>query len=218
MALSGYVSIRRILNSVTFLDRHHIPTLSTLLQDLGQATVLSKFDLTSGFNKITVDPDSRDYTTFLAPKGKFRFVRMPFGLKNVPSHFQRTMDKVLDSVKDCSAVYIDNVIIFSSSWEDHHKDLNHVFQQLKTHDLKAKLSKCSFEKAHIEYLGLMVGSGNVVVQQHRVSALGSYKRSITKRTLRSFLGCAFYYRKFIEGFAKLSSLLTPATSVCPKGG
>ena len=82
----------RALNSVTPLDRHHIPTLSTLLQDLGKSTVLSKRDLTSGFYQITVDPDSRDFTTFLAPRGKFRFVRMPFGLKNAPSHFQRAMD------------------------------------------------------------------------------------------------------------------------------
>ena len=105
----------RTLNSGTPLNRHHA-TLSTLLQDLGQATVLSKMDLTTGFHQITVDPDSRNYTTFLVPKGKFRFVRMPIGFKNTPCYFQRTMDKVLDPVKDCSAVYIDDVIIFSSSW------------------------------------------------------------------------------------------------------
>ena len=136
----------RALNSVTPLDRHHIPTLSTLLQDLGQSTVLSKLDLTLGFHQITVDPDSRDFTTFLAPRGKFRFVGMPVGLKNALTHFQGAMDKVLEPVKDCSAIYIDNVIIFFSSWEAHLKDLAHVFQQLRSSGLKAKLSKFSFGK------------------------------------------------------------------------
>ena len=123
------------------------------------------------------------------------------------------MDKVLEPVKDCSAIYIDDVIIFSSSWEAHLKHLAHVFQQLRSSGLKAKLSKCSFGKAHIEYLGHMAGSGNLAVPEHRVSALANYKRPITKRTLRLFLGCASYYRKFIEGFARLSSLLTLAMSM-----
>ena len=149
------------------------------------------------------------FSTFLVPRGKFCFVRMLFGLKNAPSHFQRAMDKVLEPVKYCSAVYIDDAIIFSSSWEAHLKDLARVFQQLRSSGLKAKLSKYSFSKAHNEYLGHMVSSGNLAVQ-NIVSALANYKMSITRRTLRSLLGCASYYRKFIEGFAKLSSLLTPA--------
>ena len=88
-----------------------------------------------------------------------------------------------------------------------------MFQQLRSSGFKAKLSKCSFGKAHIEYLGHMVGSGNLALPEHRVSVLANYKRPITKRTLCSFLGCASYYRKFIEGFARLSSLITPATSM-----
>ena len=106
----------REINKVTPLDRHIIPTLPQILDRIGHASVLSKVDLTSGFHQILVQPDSRDYTTFLSPKGKYRFVRMPFGLKNAPSHFQRTMEQVLASVADCAAVYIDDVIIFSSSW------------------------------------------------------------------------------------------------------
>ena len=109
----------REINKVTPLDRHIIPTLPQILDKIGHASVLSKVDLTSGFHQIPVHPDSRDFTTFLSPKGKYRFVRMPFGMKNAPSHFQRTMERVLAPVSYCAAVYIDDIIIFSSTWHKH---------------------------------------------------------------------------------------------------
>ena len=148
----------REINKVTPLDRHIIPTLPQILDRIGHASVLSKVDLTSGFHQIPVQPDSRDYTTFLSPKGKYRFVRMPFGLKNAPSHFQRTMEQVLASVADCAAVYIDDVIIFSSSWQEHLKHLARVFESFRQAGLTAKSSKCEFGKAQVQYLGLWQAS------------------------------------------------------------
>ena len=203
----------RELNKVTPLDRHIIPTLPDILDRVGQAAVLSKIDLTSGFHQIQVDAHSRDLTTFLSPRGKFRFVRMPFGLKNAPSHFQRCMEKVLQPVSRFAAVYIDDIIVFSDSWTQHLQHLQAVFQCFREASLTAKPSKCSFGKKELQYLGHNVGSGKVVVPQHRITALEQYKRPITKKTLRSFLGCMSYYRKFIPKYANMSALLTPSTSV-----
>ena len=128
----------REINKVTPLDRHIIPTLPQILDRIGHAVDLSKVDLTSGFHQIPVDLNSRNYTTFLSPKGKYRFVRMPFSMKNAPSHFQRTMERVLTPVTDCAAVYIDDIIIFSANWKEHLTHLDRVFQCFKQAGLTAK--------------------------------------------------------------------------------
>ena len=203
----------REVNKVTPLDRHVIPTLPQILDNIGHASVLSKIDLTSGFHQIPVDQQSRDLTTFLSPKGKYRFVRMPFGLKNAPSHFQRTMERVLEPVSDCAAVYIDDIIIFSNSRDDHITHLSRVFDCFKQANLTAKTSKCSFGKTRLEYLGHTIGSGQLAVPEHRIASLATYKCPTTKKTLRSFLGCMSYYRRFINKYADMSALLTPAISV-----
>ena len=131
----------REINKVTPLDRHVIPTLPQILNDIGHAAVLSKIDLTSGFHQIQIDKPSRDLTTFLSPRGKFRFVRMPFGLKNAPSHFQRIMEKVLQPVVDCASVYIDDIVVFSKTWSDHIAHLSRVFECIRQAGMTAKTSK-----------------------------------------------------------------------------
>ena len=203
----------REINKVTPLNRHIIPTLPQILDRIGHASILSKVDLTSGFHQIPVHIDSRDYTTFLSPKGKYRFIRMPFGLKNAPSHFQRTMEKVFAPVTDCAAIYIDDIIIFSSTWQEHFCHLDRVFTCFKDAGLTAKITKCEFGKIKVQYLGHTIGSGTLAVPEHRISALAEYKRPSTKKTLRSFLGCMSYYRRFIDKYSDMSALLSPATSV-----
>ena len=203
----------REINKVTPLDRHMIPTLPEILDKIGRATVISKVDLTSGFHQIVVAQESRDFTTFLSPRGKYRFTCMPFGLKNAPSHFQRTMEKVLQPVLDCAAVYIDDIVIFSKSWEDHLTHLSRVFNCIKQAGMTAKISKCSFGKTKLQYLGHTIGSGQLAVSEQWVTALANYIRPITKKTLRSFLGCVSCYRRFIPKYSDLSAHLSTSTSV-----
>ena len=138
---------------------------------------------------------------------------MPFGLKNAPSHFQRNMERVLEPVSDCATVYIDDIVIFSNNWSDHMAHIARVFNCFKQAHLTAKISKCSFGKTQLQYLGHTIGSGQLAVPEHRIAALAAYKRPITKKTLRSFLGCMSYYRRFIPKYADMSALLTPSTSV-----
>ena len=136
----------RELNKVTPLDRHVIPTLPDILDRVGHATTLSKIDLTSGFHQITMDPEAKDLTTFLTPKGKFRFLKMPFGLKNAPSHFQRVMERVLQPVSKFAAVYIDDIIVFSDSWTQHLEHLQAVFQCFREAGLTANLQNAHSER------------------------------------------------------------------------
>ena len=171
----------RELNQVTPLDRHILPTLPSILDSVGKATVLSKIDLTSGFHQIPVDPNVKNLTTFLSPKGKFRFLKMPFGLKNAPSHFQRVMERVLQPVSSFAAVYIDDIIVFSDSRSQHIDHLQAVFHCFREAGLTAKPSKCSFGMTSLEYLGHKIGSGTLAVPQHRATALANFKKPNEKR-------------------------------------
>ena len=160
---------------------------------------------------------SKDLTTFVCPFGKYRFCQMPFGLKNTPAVFQLLMEKVLVSCSEFSAVYIDDILIFSSSWSEHLVHVREVLTALRQAGLTAKPSKCEWGKSHLDYLGHRVGSGKVAVPKHRVQAMADFKLPITKRHLRSFLGSIGYYRRFIPHFTNLSSLLTPSTLVKAPG-
>ncbi len=113
----------RELNKITPLRRYWFPSLSKILDKVGKSAVLSKLDLTAGFHQIILDESSQDLTSFVCPAGRFKFVRMPFGLKNAPAVFQSVLELVLRPVADFSSNYIDDVIVFSGSWDDHLVDV-----------------------------------------------------------------------------------------------
>ena len=136
---------------------------------------------------------------------------MPFGLKNAPTHFQRTMDVVLSELYHCASAYIDDVIIFSVSFADHLTHLDSVFCALCSHGFTIKPSKCVWAARSVEYLGFEVGEGNLSVPEARVKSISSITRPHSVSQLRSFLGTIGYYRRFIPHFANHSSVLTPAT-------
>ena len=159
----------------------------------------------------------KDFTTFVCPFGKFKFRRMPFGLKNAPAVFQILMEKVLATCREFSAVYIDDILIFSNSWVDHLDYVHKVLMALRLAGLTAKPSKCEWGRQYLDYLGRRVGSGKVAVPEQRVEAMADFKLPVTRKDLRSFLGSIGYYQRFIPHFAKSSSLLTPATLVKAPG-
>ena len=210
------VDFRR-LNTVTPQQQSYIPCLDDILERLGQSRVLSKVDLSKGFHQVLMSEKSKDLTTFVCPFGKYCFRRMPFGLKNAPAVFQLLMEKVLVSCKDFSAVYIDDIIIFSSCWDEHIEHVRKVLSALKVTGLTAKSSKCQWGKRHLDYLGHRVGCGKAAVPEHRVVTMAEYRKPVRRKDLRSFLGSIGYYRHFIPNFAKFSSLLTTATSVKAPG-
>ncbi len=156
---------------------------------------------------------SSDYTTFVCPFGKFKYCRMPFGLKNAPAIFQEVVEQVLVPVESVCKNYIDDVVVFSACWEDHLRDLTNVITCLGDAGFKLKAKKCAFDRKHLIYLGHKVGGGVVSVPELRIKAMSELQLPSTKKQLRSFLGSMSYYRQFNEGFARLSTVLSPAVSL-----
>ena len=202
----------RKLNSVTQADPYYMVTLDEILERVGDAGCLSKLDLSKGFYQIGVDKNSVDKTAFISPFGKFAFNRMPFGLKNAPAIFQRCMEEVLRGCSDVAAPYIDDILVFSKDGVEHVSHLRRVVEALSKNGLSLKLAKCEFGRTQLEYLGHLVGKGQVAVPEDRATAMKDFVRPVTKKQLRSFLGMMSYYRRFILNFAKYSSLLSPSTS------
>ncbi len=154
---------------------------------------------------------SKDLTTFASPWGRYKFRRMPFGLKNAPAVFQRMVDGVLAKVRECCGCYIYDVLIYSSNWEEHMRDLKRVLRCLDEAGLKIKLRKCSFGRRKLRYLGHIIGSGCVTVPEDRVSVLAEWPVPGTKRQLKRFLGTVGFYRRFVPDFAGSAAVLTSLT-------
>ncbi len=203
----------RQLNAVTPLVRYWVPSLDEILQKVGQNTCLSTLDLSSGFHQIAMEERSSDLTTFVCPLGKFKYVRMPFGLKNAPAVFQAAVEAVLVPVSDVSCNYIDDVVIFSSSWNNHLLDIKRVIGCLNTAGFTIKMKKCCFGRKYLTYLGHTIGGGGLSIPQCRVDSLLAFRKPVNKKDMRSFLGAMSYYRKFMPGFGQLSSALTPSVSL-----
>ena len=202
----------RKLNLVTTADPYYMTTLEEILEKVGVSKVMTKLDLAKGFYQVEVEPLSQDKTAFISPFGKFQFLRMPFGLKNAPATFQRLMEVVLADCNDCSAPYIDDIVVFSMSVEEHVQHLRRVLGALRKYGLTIKEEKCQFGREKVEYLGHVIGGGQLAVPAHRAEAMSEFLQPRTKKQLRSFLGAAGYYRQFVKGYARLSAVLSPLTS------
>ena len=206
------IDYRRI-NNITIKDPYYMITLEEILDRVGSSGVISKIDLTKGYYQIEVHPDSMEKTTFVSFVGKFMFKRMPFGLANAPAIFQRVMERALEGCYEYSAPYIDDVLVFSGSVEDHRLHLEEVVKALCKAGLTIRKSKCVFGRRSVEYLGHRIGSGCLAVPEHRVTAMKEYLLPHSKRQLKAFLGAASYYRQFVYQFVWYSAALSPSTSL-----
>ena len=202
----------RKLNEVTAADPYYMATMDEILERVGSSKIISKIDLAKGFYQVEVEPLSQEKTAFVSPYGKFQFQRMPFGLKNAPAMFQRLMEVVLGDCYNYSAPYIDDVIVFSENAEEHVQHLRCVLDALRQYGLTIKEAKCEWGRVKLEYLGHVIGGGELAVPAHRAAAMAEYRQPHTKKQLRSFLGAASYYRQFVQGYARLSSVLSPLTT------
>lgn len=198
----------RKINACTVPDRHPIPRIDDLLMGFNGARVFSTLDLSSGYWQIRMDPDHAPLTAFSTPQGHFEFLRMPFGLVNAPATFQRAMNSIFDDVLgDFVKVYLDDVIIFSHSMEEHVEHLLVVLQRLTNVGVKLKWSKCHFGLSSIKYLGFVLSGDGMSPDPEKTRAIAEFPVPHNVRMLRGFLGLLGYYRSFVDDFANLSGPL-----------
>ena len=201
----------RAVNAISAPDPYQMPLIEELLDLLGAAKFISKVDLNKGFHQIPISPPDMSKTAFCTPWGKFEFKVMPFGLRNGPAVFQRLMDQVLHRDSERAVVYIDDIGIFSATWNDHCQDIRTVLSRLKEAGLTANLSKCSWGQTHCEFLGHLVGEGMVSPADLKVQAVRQFAQPVTKKNVRQFLGLTGYYRRFVPEYASHSFNLTETT-------
>ncbi|KAJ1142020.1 hypothetical protein NDU88_008348 [Pleurodeles waltl] len=202
----------RGLNSVTKTDAHPIPRADELIDKLGAAKFLSTFDLTAGYWQIKMAPGAKEKTAFSTPDGHYQFTVMPFGLKNAPATFQRLVNQVLAGLESFSAAYLDDIAVFSSTWQDHLVHLKKVLKALQSAGLSIKASKCQIGQGTVVYLGHLVGGGQVQPLQPKIQTILDWAAPKTQTQVRAFLGLTGYYRRFVKGYGSIVTALTELTS------
>ena len=202
----------RDLNHQTRADAEPLPLPEEILDQLQGSSVFSKMDLLKGFNQIPVASDSRPYMAVSTPDGLYQPTVMPFGVRNAPGAFQREMRRVLrDRLHRGVEVFIDDIIIHSSNEEEHVELLAWVFQRLRDEHYYAHPEKCEFMMDEVSFLGHVVNSVGIAVQEHKVAAVREWPTPTTKREVRGFLGLTGYYRRFVQNYSKIAEPLTLLT-------
>jgi hypothetical protein len=202
----------RELNKVTIKKKYPLPRIDDLFDQLQGSRVFSKIDLQSGYHQLKIKKGDISKTAFRTRYGHYEYVVMPFGLTNAPAAFMDLMNRVFKPFLDqFVVVFIDDILIYSKTEEEHAEHLEIVLQTLRKHKLYAKLKKCDFWLKEVAFLGHVISGEGISADPTKIQAVVDWKRPTTVTEIRSFLGLAGYYGRFIEGFAQLVAPLTQLT-------
>lgn len=199
----------RRLNNVTVKDAYLMPRIDDILWSLKDAVHFSAFDLASGFHHILINEDDKVKTAFTTSSGQFQWRVMPFGLSNAPATFQRLMDEIFSPMKHLGVhVYFDDVCVATSGTFEHHMSIVRlVLQECITRHLSIKASKAKIGFTHMVFLGHEISHGTIRADPSRCDAIKKMQPPKNIPELRSFLGCANYYRQYIKDFALIADPL-----------
>ena len=200
----------RALNKVMRKFIWPMPKVEDIFSQLNGAKYFSTLDLTAGYHHIGLTTDSIPKTAFTSPFGKYEYVKVPFGLAQAPAYFQELMTGVLKDLPFAMA-YLDDIIIYSSTPEEHLQHIKTVFEKLRHAKLLMKLSKCHFFTKEIQYLGHILGMEGIRSVPAKTKAIKAMHPPVNPKQVRAFLGLVRYYRKFIKNFAKIAKPLTMVT-------
>jgi hypothetical protein len=199
----------RALNEVKIKNKYPLPRIEDLFDQLRGASVFSKIYLRSGYHQLRIRPSDIPKTTFITKYGLYEFTIMYFGLTNAQAFFMNLMNSVfMDYLDKFMVVFIDDILIYSQSEEEHVDHLKMVLQRLREHQLYAKLSKCEFWIDEVLFLGHIINKDGLVVDPKKVIDILKWKAPIDARGIKSFIGMVGYYRRFIEGFSKIAKPMT----------
>ena len=200
----------RKLNEVTRKDTYPLPRIDEMLDKLGHATIFTTLDLQSGYWQIEVEEMDKPKTAFSTGNDLWEFNKLPFGLTGAPATFQRCMNFMLMDTTH-AMVYIDDIIIFSTTFSEHLDDLREVLERLWRAGLKVKPSKCEFAKKKVKFLGHIVSADGIQPDPTNTDKVKNFKPPKTVKEIQQFLGLASYYRRFIKNFAHIAAPLSELT-------
>ena len=195
------------LNAITKLLVVPLPLIDNILALLGKSKCFSTLDLRSGYWQVALNKEDREKTTFTGHMGLFNFRVMPFGLANVLGVFRQLIFIVLDGMETFAMAHLDDIMVFSRSPEDNFEHLQRLFNHLKKHGFKLKLSKCQFLREETKYLGFGINKDGIKTDVDKVEVIRAMPARKTVREIRGFIGAIGYYRRFLPAFSWLAGLL-----------
>ena len=206
----------RLLNQNTIRDEAGLPLPEEMFNRLSGSRFWSKIDLRSGYYQVRINPADVHKTAFRCRFGHYEFKVMPFGLTNAPSFFMRIMHEVLQPLLDtCVVVFLDDILIYSNTLQEHEQHLRQVLRSLRSHKLYAKLSKCSLVASEVTFLGHEISRKGFSMQQSKTEVIATWPQPKTVKDIRQFVGMCQFYRKFIDNF---SGIVVPLTDLTKKIG
>lgn len=202
----------RKLNAQTIKDAYALPNLEEAFSVLTGSKWFSVLDLKSGYYQIEMEEQDKAKTAFVCPLGFWEFNRMPQGVTNAPSTFQRLMERCMGSLNRSEVlVFIDDLIVFFETLEEHERRLLQVLNRLREYGLKLSPEKCKFFQTSVRYLGHVVSEYGVSTDPSKIEAVKAWPRPQNLKELKSFLGFAGYYLRFVQDFSKIVRPLNDLT-------
>jgi len=206
----------RKLNGLTTKDKFPLPKIDTCLDTLNGCEFFSSCNLRWGYWQTEIDERDRDKTAFVTRKGQWRFKVHSFGLANAPSQFARIMELVMSELTyDVCLVYLDDILVFSKTFDEHLDRLATVFDRLDRYSLKLKPSKCSLFQRKVAFLGHVISGQGIECDLDKVAAIATWPTPTSIAEVRTFCGLASYYRAFVHNFAAKAK---PLHNLTCKGG